>query len=171
LHCIFKAKQLKILKQLNQYLVQLMSDRIEQESILCRDDRIAWISALSSMKVEQSARGSAYSALDTVMLRANSGFLESNVALHKVVGMKNIHHAEQRLKDTLAELQRSDGLSAPGAAKVEAEFASTKLMVASLAESLQQRDEQIHQLLEERRQLQTEMVTGSQQGPGVRPHD
>lgn len=123
------------------------------------------------MKVEQSARGSAYPALDTDVLRANSGFLESNLPLQKVGGMTNIHHAEQRLKGALADLQRNDGLSASGVAKVEAEFASTKLMVASLAKRLQQRDEQMRQLLEERRQLQTEMVAGSQQGLEVLPRD
>ena len=135
-------------------------DTPRERCLPCRDDRVAWLSALTVKKVEQSARGSQYPAVDTDIIRADSFGLDA------VPAAQRQHSADGgTFSATLAEL-RGQGLSAEGAARIEAEVAALREQLESARAELRKRDGEMRTLLDERRQLQTEMVAENSQRNG-----
>jgi hypothetical protein len=120
------------------------------------------MSALTLNKVEQSSIGSMYPAVDTDMLRFTS-FGSDGLMSH---GSSSLQEAGPRLSAVLAGLQK-EGLSTEGAARITAEFALLKESLSNSQQQLQIQKREIQELLDERRQLQTEMVAEHTQRNGV----
>jgi hypothetical protein len=118
------------------------------------------VSALSSHKVGCAAQGSQYASTD--IDRGASLSLDGAASDRASMGDTSAP-SMQDAKGLLAELQRSEGLSAGGAAKLEAEFAALHGVLAAARAHAARKGEHVRQLLEERRQLQTEIVADLQQ--------
>jgi hypothetical protein len=121
------------------------------------------MSALTLNKVEQSSIGSMYPAVDTDMLRVTS-FGSDGLMSHGC--SSSLQEAGPRLSAVLAGLQK-EGLSTEGAARITAEFALLKESLSNSQQQLQIQKREIQELLDERRQLQTEMVAEHTQRNGV----
>ena len=134
-----------------------------------RDDRVAWVAALSSHKVGEVARGSQYNSVE-LDRAAGSSPDPSSTALSGPAGlttpatsssMRSAQRADANLKKLLPELVRNKELSEGGAAKIDSELGPMRGGLATAAAALRAKEGECRQLLDERRQLQTEMVAST----------
>lgn len=112
-----------------------------------RDDRLAWVSALAGQKLQISAKGATYqdqSALLSKHLLGGSGRVSPPVA-----------SAAKLLED----LKKKDAMVDPSCQRI---VVALQKEIRDADAALQEKDKQIQQLMDERRQLQTELVTESQ---------
>lgn len=113
----------------------------------CRDDRLAWVSALAGQKLQLSGKGATYndqSAAITRPLVGGNGQVAPPVA------------AAAKL---LEDLKKKDAMGDPSCQRI---LVALQKEMRGVDATMHEKDRQIQQLMEERRQLQTELVTESQ---------
>jgi hypothetical protein len=117
-------------------------------ALWCRDDRLAWVSALAGQKLQIAGKGPAYN--------------DQSTALVKRLGIASNGQAPFPLTNAaklLEDLKKKDAMADPSCQRI---LTALQKQIRDADAMMQEKNHQIQHLMDERRQLQTELVTESQ---------
>jgi hypothetical protein len=114
----------------------------------CRDDRLAWVSALAGQKLRISGQGPKYQDQSAALVK-RLGFASNGQEASPLTNAAKL----------LEDLKKKDAMGDPSCLRI---LVALQKQVRDAAATMQEKNHQIQHLMDERRQLQTELVTESQ---------
>jgi polyhydroxyalkanoate synthesis regulator phasin len=124
------------------------SAAVVKQELACRDDRLAWVSALAAQKLCGSSKATAGATAEH-SVPLSKALLAANGAASPVAAAAKL----------VEDLKKKDGMADTSCQRL---LVALQKQIRDTQAMMREKDKQIQHLMDERRQLQTELVTESQ---------